>query len=310
MAWRWVKRVCRLTMSVKFQNVAVVGRHDDSRVAGPMKLLVEHLTKTGVVVVSADDMALDLPVKRVKKAELANHADLVIAIGGDGTMLYAGGIVRDSGIPLFGINHGRLGFLADVTPDDMIVSVDHVLSGEYTVEERLLLDARLSHADGRMVSATAFNDVVLQRHGTGRMVDFEASVAGQFVNSHSGDGLIVATPTGSTAYALSCGGPIIEPQLDAVVIVPICPHTLTDRPIVIAAGQEIQIRLLEREDTQADISVDGHSLGPIQSDGKLTINAASKRIRLIHPPGYDFYGILRSKLLWGRDNRTRTNTAR
>ncbi len=297
-------------MSVKFQNVAVVGRHDDSRVAGPMKLLVEHLTKTGVVVVSADDMALDLPVKRVKKAELANHADLVIAIGGDGTMLYAGGIVRDSGIPLFGINHGRLGFLADVTPDDMIVSVDHVLSGEYTVEERLLLDARLSHADGRMVSATAFNDVVLQRHGTGRMVDFEASVAGQFVNSHSGDGLIVATPTGSTAYALSCGGPIIEPQLDAVVIVPICPHTLTDRPIVIAAGQEIQIRLLEREDTQADISVDGHSLGPIQSDGKLTINAASKRIRLIHPPGYDFYGILRSKLLWGRDNRTRTNTAR
>ena len=142
------------------------------------------------------------------------------------------------------------------------------------------------------------------------MVDFEASVAGQFVNTHSGDGLIVATPTGSTAYALSCGGPIIEPQLDAVVIVPICPHTLTDRPIVIASGQEIEIRLLEREDTRADISVDGHSLGPIHSEGKLTINAAKKRIRLIHPPGYDFYGILRSKLLWGRDNRTRTNTAR
>jgi len=297
-------------MSVKFQKVAIVGRHDDSRVAGPMTLLVKHLTKTGVEVVAAEDMALDLPVTRVGKSELANHADLVIAIGGDGTMLYAGGIVRDSGVPLFGINHGRLGFLADVTPDDMITSVDHVLGGEYTVEERLLLDARLSLEDGRTVSATAFNDVVLQRHGTGHMVDFEASVAGQFVNTHSGDGLIVATPTGSTAYALSCGGPIIEPLLDAVVIVPICPHTLTDRPIVIAAGQEIEIRLLEREDTRADISVDGHSLGPIHSKGKLTINAAKKRIRLIHPPGYDFYGILRSKLLWGRDNRTRTNTAR
>ncbi len=296
-------------MSAKFQKVAVVGRHDVSRVSEPMSLLIRHLTKAGVAVVTAKDMALDLPVERVEKSELANHADLVIAIGGDGTMLYAGGIVGSSGIPLFGMNHGRLGFLADVTPDDMIASVDHVLGGEYTVEERLLLDARLSMADGQTVLATAFNDVVLQRHGTGRMVDFEASVAGQFVNTHSGDGLIVATPTGSTAYALSCGGPIIEPQLDAVVIVPICPHTLTDRPIVIAAGQEIEIRLLEREDTQADISVDGHALGAIQSDDKLTINAAEKRIHLIHPPGYDFYGILRSKLLWGRDNRTRTNTA-
>jgi NAD+ kinase len=297
-------------MSVEFEKVAVVGRHDDSRVAEPMKILVEHLTKTGVVVLAAEEMALDLPVERVSATQLAGNADLVIAIGGDGTMLYAGSLVRDSGVPLFGINHGRLGFLADVTPDDMIASVDHVLGGEYTTEARLLLDAELKLSDGETVAATAFNDVVLQRYGTGRMVDIESSVAGQFVNTHSGDGLIVATPTGSTAYALSCGGPIIEPQLDAVVIVPICPHTLADRPIVIAAGQEIEIRLLERDDTQAGISVDGHSLGPIHADGKLTINAAENRIRLIHPPGYDFYGILRSKLLWGRDNRTRKNTAR
>lgn len=310
MAWRWVKRVRRLSMSVKFQKVAIVGRHDDSRVAEPMTLLVEHLTKAGVVVLAAEEMALDLQVERVSTTQLAENADLVIAIGGDGTMLYAGGLVRDSGVPLFGINRGRLGFLADVTPDDMIASVDHVLGGEYTTEARLLLEATLKLADGKIVSATAFNDVVLQRHGTGRMVDIEASVAGQFINTHSGDGLIIATPTGSTAYALSCGGPIIEPQLDAVVIVPICPHTLTDRPIVIAAGQEIEIRLLDREDTRADISVDGHLLGAIHADGKLTINAAEKRIHLIHPPGYDFYGILRSKLLWGRDNRIRSNTVR
>lgn len=310
MAWRWVKRVRRLSMSVKFQKVAIVGRHDDSRVAEPMTLLVEHLTKAGVVVLAAEEMALDLQVERVSTTQLAENADLVIAIGGDGTMLYAGGLVRDSGVPLFGINRGRLGFLADVTPDDMIASVDHVLGGEYTTEARLLLEAKLKLADGKIVSATAFNDVVLQRHGTGRMVDIEASVAGQFINTHSGDGLIIATPTGSTAYALSCGGPIIEPQLDAVVIVPICPHTLTDRPIVIAAGQEIEIRLLDREDTRADISVDGHLLGAIHADGKLTINAAEKRIHLIHPPGYDFYGILRSKLLWGRDNRIRSNTVR
>ena len=297
-------------MSVEFQKVAIVGRHDDSRVAEPMKKLVEHLTKAGVVVLAAEEMALDLPVERVSATQLADSADLVIAIGGDGTMLYAGSLVRDSGVPLFGINRGRLGFLADVTPGDMIASVNHVLGGEYTVEARLLLDAKLELAGGETVSATAFNDVVLQRYGTGRMVDIEASIAGQFVNTHSGDGLIVATPTGSTAYALSCGGPIIEPQLDAVVIVPICPHTLADRPIVIAAGQEIEIRLLDREDTQAGISVDGHSIGAIHANGKLTINAAEKRIRLIHPPGYDFYGILRSKLLWGRDNRIRDKKAR
>ena len=137
------------------------------------------------------------------------------------------------------------------------------------------------------------------------MVDFETSVAGQFVNTHSGDGLIVASPTGSTAYALSCGGPIVEPQLDAMVVVPICPHTLTDRPIVIAANQTIEIRLLEREDTGAAVAIDGHSIGPISPGDTMTITAADQRIRLIHPPGYDFYSILRSKLLWGRDSRTR-----
>ncbi len=121
----------------------------------------------------------------------------------------------------------------------------------------------------------------------------------------SGDGLIVATPSGSTAYALSCGGPIIEPQLDALVVVPICPHTLTDRPIVIAANQPIEIRLLQREDTHATVAIDGHSIGAILPGDLLTIQAAAHRINLIHPPGYDFYGILRSKLFWGRDSRKR-----
>ncbi len=137
------------------------------------------------------------------------------------------------------------------------------------------------------------------------MVDFEATIAGQFVNVHSGDGLIIATPTGSTAYALSCGGPIIEPQLDALVVVPICPHTLADRPIVIAANQVIEVRLLERVETQAEVAVDGHAIGAIRPDDTLTIGPSENRIRLIHPPGYDFYEILRSKLLWGRDSRVR-----
>ncbi|MDH3431273.1 MAG: NAD(+) kinase [Gammaproteobacteria bacterium] len=295
-------------MASGFQKIAMVGRHNDPRVAEPMSSLVMHLTEAGIEVLTAEENALDLPVTRCAESELAANADLVIAVGGDGTMLYAGSLTRDSDVPLLGINRGRLGFLADVTPDEMLASVDHILDGNYSVESRLLLDAVLQTAAGDTITATAFNDVVLQRGETGRMVDFEASVGGQFVNTHSGDGLIVATPTGSTAYALSCGGPIVEPQLDAVVVVPICPHTLTDRPIVIAADQPIEVRLLQREDIRAAIAIDGHSIGAIHAGDLLTINAAKNRIKLIHPPGYDFYNILRSKLFWGRDSRNRNPT--
>ena len=277
-------------MGREFNKIAILGRRDDARVTGPLAQLVEHLTKAGVEV--RDDTEVE-------------GADLAIAIGGDGTMLYAGSRVREHDIPLLGINRGRLGFLADVTPDAMLASVDHVLQGQYHIEKRLLLDARLERGAGEIVSGIAFNDVVLQRWETGRMVDFETSVGGQFVNTHSGDGLIVASPTGSTAYALSCGGPIVEPQLDAMVLVPICPHTLTDRPLVIAADQEVTIRLLEREETGAGIAVDGHSIGPIEPDDTLRITASGQRVKLVHPPGYDFYEILRSKLLWGRDSRVR-----
>jgi len=281
-------------MGSEFQKVAVLGRRDDARVAEPMSVLVGHLTEAGIEVLAEDQVA---------------HADLVIAVGGDGTMLYASSLTRQNDIPLLGINRGRLGFLADVTTDDMLASVDHILAGDYMIESRLMLNAELQRGNGDIVTAIAFNDVVLQRSETGRMVDFETSVAGQFVNTHSGDGLIVATPTGSTAYALSCGGPIVEPHLDAMVVVPICPHTLTDRPIVIAASQPIRIRLLEREQTAAAVAIDGHSIGPIHPDDTMTISAAETRVRLIHPPGYDFYGILRSKLLWGRDNRRRTTVS-
>lgn len=281
-------------MASEFQKVAVLGRRDDARVAEPMSVLIAHLTEASIEVLPEEQVA---------------QADLVIAVGGDGTMLYASSLTRENDIPLLGINRGRLGFLADVTTDDMLPSVDHILAGDYTVESRLMLGANLQRANGEVVTAIAFNDVVLQRSETGRMVDFETSVAGQFVNTHSGDGIIVATPTGSTAYALSCGGPIVEPHLDAMVVVPICPHTLTDRPLVIASSQPIKIRLLDREQTAAAVAIDGHSIGPISPEDTLTISAAENRIRLIHPPGYDFYGILRSKLLWGRDNRRRSTVS-
>ena len=292
-------------MRKEFQNIAVLGRHDDARVAGPMATLVSHLTKGGATIFTSTEMDLDLPVTRVDEDKLAGNVGLIIAVGGDGTMLYAAHLASKTDVPLLGVNRGRLGFLADVTPDEMLISVDHVLNGEYTRDSRLQLRATFTRADGSTSSGVALNDVVLQRRETGRMVDFETRVGDHYVNTHAGDGLVVATPTGSTAYALSCGGPILEPELDAIVIVPICPHTLADRPIVIRSQQTIRLRVLERDDTKAEIIVDGHSIGEICPDDRLSISAAEDRITLLHPPGYDFYGILRSKLYWGRDNRKR-----
>lgn len=277
-------------MSAAFTQIAIIGREDDPRVSEPAEALAAHLTKAGIAVLSE---------------QRAGDADLLIAIGGDGTMLYAGRLAREYNTPILGINRGRLGFLADITPDDMIATVDHVLAGEYSTDTRLLLEAALTRADGTTEFAYALNDVVLQRRDTGRMVDFETRIDDVYINTHSGDGLIIATPTGSTAYALSCGGPILEPQLNAVVVVPICPHTLTDRPIVLSAEQQIEVRLLERDDTKAEITIDGFPTGAILPGDKLAISAANSRVTLVHPPGYDFYGILRSKLFWGQDNRKR-----
>lgn len=289
----------------EFNTVAILGRHEDPRVAEPVAALAAYLTKAGIEVLAIPGADTELPFRIVPEEKVAESADLIIAVGGDGTMLYAAAIARQYDVPLLGINRGRLGFLADVTPDEMLQSLDRILDGEYSREPRLLLDARLVRKDGSIVTAAALNDIVLQRYGTGRMVDFETSIDGKHVNKHSGDGLIVATPTGSTAYALSCGGPIIEPQLDAIVVVPVCPHTLSDRPIVVPANLEIEVKLIERIDTQAEVSADGHAFGALTAEDRLLIGAAQRRIELIHPPGYDFYEILRSKLHWGRDSRNR-----
>ncbi len=294
-------------MGKEFNTVAIMGRHEDPRVAEPVAALASYLTKADLDVVVVPESPAELSGRRVPEEEIAGVSDLIIAVGGDGTMLYTARLAREHDVPLLGINRGRLGFLADVTPDEMLQSLDKILDGEYSRESRLMLDARIETSDGGVITTAAMNDIVLQRRGTGRMIDFETSIANQYVNTHSGDGLIVATPTGSTAYALSCGGPIIEPQLDAVVVVPVCPHTLSDRPIVVPANLEIEVNLLERADTTAEVAADGHSFGALTAKDRLLIGAADKRITLIHPPGHDFYEILRSKLHWGRDSRVRHN---
>jgi NAD+ kinase len=292
-------------MSKAFQTVAILGLYSDPRVADPMTSLAQYLTKAGVEVITLPDAAPTLEARAVQDTDIAAEADLIIAVGGDGTMLHAARLTGSGKVPLLGVNRGRLGFLADISPAEMLENLEQILDGDYSRETRLQLDAKIMPSDGTERSAVALNDIVLQRRETGRMVDFETRINSRYVNTHAGDGLIVATPTGSTAYALSCGGPIIEPLLDAVVIVPICPHTLSDRPIVIPASIDIEVKLLPRHDTKAEVTVDGHSLGKLEPGDRLLISESANRITLLHPPGYDYYGILRSKLHWGRDSRTR-----
>jgi NAD+ kinase len=291
-------------MSFPVRKCALIGRFVDPRVAESMSTLLPHLKSRHVQVLISD--TADIPdelngVTRVPEEDLARHADLLIAIGGDGTLLYGARLVARQNVPLLGINRGRLGFLTDVLPQDMLPSVDAALAGELAKEERTLLLARLKRGDGSVTESLALNDIVLQKAATGRMLDFETRVSGKYVNTHSGDGIVIATATGSTAYALSCGGPIVEPDLDVLVMAPICAHTMSDRPIVVSARSTIEVKLIERYDTYAQVACDGVVLGSMEPDvDVLDIRAAEERITLLHPPDHDYYRLLRSKLHWGR----------
>lgn len=290
-------------MAFPVRTCALVGRFADPRIAESLGTLLPHLASRGVrvLVSEADDHGVPATgVTRVPESEIGERADLVIAIGGDGTLLYAARLVAGHAVPLIGVNRGRLGFLTDVMPQDMLPSVDAALAGALAEDQRPLLRAQLHGAHGPLAQALALNDVVMQKHDTGRTLDFETRIDGQYVNTHDGDGIIVASPTGSTAYALSCGGPIIEPHLPALVIVPICAHTLSDRPIVVAAGSVIEITLLERLDTRANVTCDGMMLGAIEPGHRLEITTAAERVTLLHPPAHEYYKLLRSKLHWGR----------
>jgi len=286
-----------------FRRCALITRFADPRVAESAALIARHLSSRGLeALVSEDerDRLTGVEARFLSESALVEEADLFIAIGGDGTLLYAAGLVAERGIPLLGVNRGRLGFLTDVMPEDMLSSVDAALEGQCQRDERPLLISELVGQGGEKLAGLALNDIVLQTHRSGHLIDFETWINGRFVNSHGGDGLVVASATGSTAYALSCGGPIVEPGLDVVVVAPICPHTLSDRPILVSATSIIEVRLIDRPDSTAEVACDGRVLGKLNPGDTLTVRAAGSRITLLHPAGYDYFRLLRSKLNWGR----------
>ena len=283
-----------------------MGNFEDPRVLESMRVLAGHLPAKGArVLVAASESSNDLPdsVECVAAESLTEHANLIIAVGGDGAMLNAARLAATSGIPMLGINRGRLGFLADVSPKDQLEPLDRLLNADFDSEERMLLHAEIVSDGGTVECGLALNDVVVKRQDTGRMLEFESYVDGTYVNTHGGDGFIVATPTGSTAYALSCGGPIVAPNLEAIVLAPICPHTLSDRPIVIPAASITEVKIAQEHADTAEVCCDGEVAGKISGGDRLRVAAAEQRVELIHPRGYDYYEILRSKLHWGRGNR-------
>lgn len=294
-------------MNRSFSRIALVGKVEDARVADSLALLASHLRTRGLGVSVDQAAAIEgLPPGLVRRpvGELGHDVDLIVAIGGDGTMLFAVQLALARSVPLLGVNRGRLGFLTDVLPDDMIASVDGVLEGRYETDPRELLAASLERPEGAAIGYRALNDVVVQRQESGRMVELEILIDGSFVNTHGGDGLVVASSTGSTAYALSCGGPIIHPSLGAVVIAPISPHTLSDRPIVVRRESQVEIRLAPRSRARAQVTCDGVPLGELEPASRLVVGPAADSITLLHPQGHDYFRLLRSKLHWGRSGRS------
>ncbi len=295
-----------------FSTIALMGNYAEPRVLETLGSLAQHLLDRGLIVLASAEQTLNgLPdcVTRVPSINLADGADLIIAVGGDGSMLHAARVAVKAGKPLLGINRGRLGFLADVSPSENFAPLDNVIAGNFDSEHRILLKAALISNGETQDCGIALNDVVIKRQDTGRLLEFKSTVDGRYVNTHGGDGFIVATPTGSTAYALSCGGPIVAPGLDALVLAPICPHTLSDRPIVIPGTSITDIELADVElgDEDVDgaiVSCDGEVTGRIVAGDRLRVAVAEQRVELIHPVGYDYFSILRSKLHWGRGNRT------
>jgi NAD+ kinase len=299
-------------MPREFRTVALWGRLSEHSVTEPARQLLSHLRSRGITVlasITSDPKRELADASHVDERELAARADLVVAIGGDGTLLHAARHVAAREVPLVGINRGRLGFLTDVSPEHMLDALDAILAGDFLAERRLTLSAALANG-AAAGSLFALNDIVVQKGDTGRLLDFTTEVDGVYVNTHRGDGLIVATPTGSTAYALSCGGPIIQPNVDALVMVPICPHTLSDRPLVLPSSSRIRVTLDNAGGSEAHVVCDGESLARMAAGDALEISLAKQAVTLLHPREYNYYELLRSKLNWGRASRDRPNGRR
>lgn len=283
----------------QFSTIGIFSKQDELSVGKSLKLLYQFLQDQSLRVMASAHPAAILGLEACSDDEITSQSDLAIVVGGDGTLLQAGRLLTPHNIPIVGINLGRVGFLVDVLPEDMVTQLNLMLSGHFIEEQRGLLQAYAWRGENLLGSGTALNDVVLHSRNEIRMIEFTTAIDGNFVIKQRADGLVVATATGSTAYALSSGGPILHPSIDANVLVPICPHTLSNRPLVVNSQSQIEISLCSQHSVDSRVSFDGHNNIELVSGDTIRIQAHPKKMRLLHPESYDYYHILRSKLHWG-----------
>lgn len=236
--------------------------------------------------------------KKASRDEIGRLCDLVIIVGGDGTILNAVRSLAHAHVPMVGINVGRLGFLADISPDEMENSLDDILNGSYHEEQRLLLEMQVLRDNKVIFEGDAFNDVVVHIRDVARMIEFETRINNVFVNHQRADGIVISTPTGSTAYALSAGGPILHATLDAITLVPISPHTLSSRPLVVNADSQIDILICNTKEGIAQATCDGHLSTDVHVGDHIKVKRKLKKITLLHPKQHNYFEILRAKLHW------------
>jgi NAD+ kinase len=288
-----------------------VGIVANKRKAGIAKLLLEltaWLRSKGAAVQVWDDLAGMVPDAMLSPIDgLAERAEIILALGGDGTLLRAARAVGDRLTPVVGINVGSLGFLTEVTVTEVYEALGAILEGDYTFEDRMNLDARVLRDGKEMAGFTALNDIVINKGALARVIEMRTTVDGRYLAVYTADGLIVSTPTGSTAYSLSAGGPIVNPAMDAIIATPICPHTLAVRPIILAPEQEFGVELWAGDglygEPEVKLTVDGQVGFDLESGDRIDFRRSEQRTRLVLSGKRSFYEVLREKLKWGDSRR-------
>lgn len=282
---------------MQFKSVGLIAKSGTEQVVESLRQVQTFLASQAVKIVLEADSAAMLGASDpgCDITQMGEYCDLVIAVGGDGNILGAARALAPAGIPILGVNRGRLGFLADVSPDEIELRIGEVLAGDFTIEEHFLLEGEVGGVDA---VPCALNEVLIHTARMPKMVELDLFVNDHFVYSQQSDGLIISSPTGSTAYALSAGGPIMHPSLDAVVLVPMFPHTLTSRPLVVPGDFEIKVVIGANMDVNARVSFDSQLEFEVAPGEALVVRKKKEKLRLIHPPGHSFYGVLRSKLDW------------
>lgn len=292
-------------MTQIFKTVGILGRVKNPGVKETLKALIQYFYRLHQAFFIEEETAESLEeaaLPTLPRDQLGQHCDLLIVIGGDGSLLHAAHVAIKQNLPVLGINRGSLGFLTDILPNDL-EKIHTILKGQYILEKRFLLTSTIAKENEILGEDDALNEVAIIPDAIPHMIEFEIYIDDRFVCSQNSDGLIIATPTGSTAYALSGGGPILHPHLDAIVLVPMFPHSLNSRPIVIEGNCKISVLISLHNTTSPRVSCDGRAYMNMPPNSRIMIHKKEQVLHLIHPTDYNYYKALRSKLHWGKKLR-------